>query len=1254
MLSTVKRILIFSLFSILAFQSYAQLMISGDTIACNNDAVLLTASGGAGTYTWFSSLAPGVSISSNPTITTIAFGTITYTVVSGPDTATHVLQGVAAPTVSLGSDTTVCVPFVLDATTTGATYLWQDGTTTATYTVNASGTYSVEVAIGTCIARDTITVTALTGTSVNLGNDTTICANDTLILDATTPGATYIWQNGAITPTFEVTAPGGLYWVQVSSPSCGVGRDSINVSINNVSTIDLSNAPTSVCQSDTLAILNTGTVNPGANHIWDFDGAVLVSGSGSGPYELFWSSPGPKNVCLTIQEDQCIVGPECVTVNVDPRPAVGIGPVANQCFAGNSFSFSPTGTSPTANFYFWNFGAGASPPTSTAATPSGVSYATPGTKTVTLVVVENGCVSDTATVSFEVLQEPNANFGVSSIALCQNDCFDFTYIGPAVAPNQTYVWNFGANGIPNTSNLQNVDCVNFTQGGTYTVTLTVDNNGCATSSTQNISVFSTPIVDAGPNLSYCAGEGGVQLNATLAGGTAPFTVQWTCNIPGCGFSDPFILNPIVNPDSSMVATVQVIDANGCVSATDSVQISVNPKPIVDAGPDIFLCEGGPGGQIAAALAADNTAPGPFTYQWTPSAGIPPGQETTLNPYVNPDTTTIYTLIVGSANGCTSDVTTLDTNSTVVVHVIPQPIAVAGPDTAICFGETIQLQGFAFNAGPIYEYSWTPNDTSAGLSDSSIATPFASPAFTTTYSLVVNSNGCPSLADNITVTVNTLPTTSAGPVGDLCLGDSVQLQGLASGDPDGTVYSYQWTPIDGLSDPNSPTPNASPDTTTTYYLQGGSGQCEGIVDSVVVVVKPSPIPNILTPDTVICAGDTVHVQSTHFFTSTPGGPVVYEWGPDIGIDSLYTPTPMLFPTQSTIYLLTTSIVGDCPSSRYIVVEVYEDIVADIQADTTVICSGDSLVLSALGGFGSPQFTWTPAIGLSSDTIPQPLAFPDTTTTYYVTIQENACVGTDSITLTVNPSAEADYFSSFTDGCAPLTVSFFSTSPNATSYSWDFGDGSPVSNEPDPIHVFGSPGSYQVTFSVDGVGGCGEVDNSLTVNVADTSIAAFTSVPDTGTVQYLPNGLVTFTDASVNATTWYWDFGDGTTSSDPSPTHNYQSPGEYTVSLTVTGPDGCISQVTYGPYVFVSPNLFIPNVFSPNDDGLYDTWGIDYVGEEVVNLEVFDRWGNKIFAGDTFTDTWDGRTTGGVRAPEGVYYYAIRVGEKTYTGSLSLFR
>ncbi len=131
-------------------------------------------------------------------------------------------------------DTSLCAgdSILLAPGVSGATYVWQNGDSTNTYTVKTDGTYIVQVNLNGCIKKDTVQVAAKT-ISVNLGPDQTICDHDTLKLDTKEPNCNYLWQDNSTNQTFDVTQA-GTYWVDVSLASCKAS-DTVNVSYEKCS-----------------------------------------------------------------------------------------------------------------------------------------------------------------------------------------------------------------------------------------------------------------------------------------------------------------------------------------------------------------------------------------------------------------------------------------------------------------------------------------------------------------------------------------------------------------------------------------------------------------------------------------------------------------------------------------------------------------------------------------------------------------------------------------------------------------------------------------------------------------------------------------------------------------------------------------------------------------------------------------------------------------------------------------------------------
>ena len=153
--------------------------------------------------------------------------------------------------------------------------------------------------------------------------------------------------------------------------------------------------------------------------------------------------------------------------------------------------------------------------------------------------------------------------------------------------------------------------------------------------------------------------------------------------------------------------------------------------------------------------------------------------------------------------------------------------------------------------------------------------------------------------------------------------------------------------------------------------------------------------------------------------------------------------------------------------------------------------------------------------------------------------------------------------------------------------------------------------------------------------------------------MPSSLVQFIDQSTNAVSWAWDFGNGQQSSLENPEMLFNEPGTYMVSLSVQSEYGCVSRVTHGPFIIKAPDLFIPNVFSPNQDGINDNFWVEYTGDQPFNIIIFDRWGVEVFASKNKQQRWDG-TMEGKKLPDGVYYYKLRIGNRDFNGNITLVR
>lgn len=395
-------------------------------------------------------------------------------------------------------------------------------------------------------------------------------------------------------------------------------------------------------------------------------------------------------------------------------------------------------------------------------------------------------------------------------------------------------------------------------------------------------------------------------------------------------------------------------------------IEVNICPQTTADPDQTICFGD-----QATLNTTTTLLGsnPYTYSWSPTTFVtnPNAQSTS----VSPDATTTYTVTTTDRYSCqgTSDIT---------VTVNPAG-GEAGPDVTLCNGGAVQL-----NATGGATYLWSP---ATGLSATNIPNPTASPLVTTAYFVTITSaGGCP-YTDFLTVTVSPNAPINAGTDVSICPGIGTTLNATGGA-------TYLWTPATGLDDPTSANPIATPAVTTTYTVDGTDANgCTG-TDAVTVTVNAAPVANAGT-DADVCDG-----LST---TLNGAGGVSYAWTPATGLSNAAINNPVATPAATTTYTLTVTDGNGCTDTDDVEVTINPLPPADAGVDVAV-CTGSSTTLGASGG---TQYAWSPTTDLSNPNIAAPVCTPAAAITYTVTVTDNnGCVATDDIDVTVNPLPVAD--------------------------------------------------------------------------------------------------------------------------------------------------------------------------------------------------------------------------------------------------------
>jgi len=226
------------------------------------------------------------------------------------------------------------------------------------------------------------------------------------------------------------------------------------------------------------------------------------------------------------------------------------------------------------------------------------------------------------------------------------------------------------------------------------------------------------------------------------------------------------------------------------------------------------------------------------------------------------------------------------------------------------------------------------------------------------------------------------------------------------------------------------------------------------------------------------------------------------------------------------------------------------------------------------------------------------------------------------------------------CIGDTIVMSTTAQANTIYNWT-GPNNFTSNQPAiriPITGISVAGTYSLSITQ---GLCSSDPLSTTINASDIAAvpkAAFDASPTIPIAASVPL-TVSFTNLSNNADSYLWDFGDGTTSTLTNPQHQYTKKGSFTVKLTATNKGVCSNTVSLGKLVLrYDVTVFIPNTFTPNNDGINDLFGVKITNLKNYRIQIFNRYGTQLYESKDIEKKWDGFFNG-QPVPVGTYYYVI---------------
>lgn len=1058
---------------------------------------------------------------------------------------------------------------------------------------------------------------------------------------------------GAKELVIEVTGPNGCIGIKKYTVFLGTNPAGGFNSLGN----------TNVCAPDSLGFVISGYQNnaPGTNY-------TVTINDGSAP--LFFTHPPPDTVSHVFQYSSCnntssngtltfpnsynatltIENPCDLTsvsvipiyVSGKPRPSIRVFPSNTVCTGSNTFIRStssyggivtPTGggnstcdnigkqvwrIEPATGFTVVNgsYGSLNNNPLNGFVWTNGtvelnVIFNTTGTYTATIYVFNERCGIDSTKQDICVRNPPAADFTASSLTVCESGSAVFTNTSPAaLCLGDSYEWTVdyldplgcGSAGtnysfINGTSSTSTNAEIQFVVPGKYAVTLTtsaIGTNGSCTPATKTDTfvVKGKPKAAIDPPGSICVGTT-ASPTAIVSGcyGENALQYAWTF-INGSPSSSTGAVPGAIQYNQIGTFAIQLTATNECGSTSQLSSIEVIAPPVAFAGNDTIIC------QDTDSLVLTGT---PAGGEWSNSSFI-----TTTGGFT-PSAPGTYTLIYTFGNGTCADTDTL--TLTVRDSITNNIIA---PDQSICINTQPAIINGQVAAGgdgtPAYQ--WQQSADSVIWTDIAGATAqdFTPPVLTTTIfyrriaftSLCAGTQGSFSIPVKITVNENSNADFAASQtVG--CVPFDLNTIITVNPFPDRNGQ-YQWF-ADNTSIGNNTTGafpgfimNTADDTVVIRLRTISQFGCLPDEQSIQFITTAASVANFTKDITGGCGPVDVNFNNT---SSTINNNIQFFWDFGDGSSStLAQPGVHTFNSSpffnDTTYFITLKAYNGCDTTRWTdSVRIKSKPKARFGVQSTFGCSPFTVVISNNSPGSNSTYYWDFGNGhLDTTFAPGTLSYTynigsvtDTFTIQMIAINE---CGVDTQRLdiriapnSINPVININGSQLF--GCAPHVVDFINSSSGATSYTWDFGDGSaPVFTNNNQVlvsHTFLDSGTYNV--KIDLTNGCSDTTVFRQITVYRQPNADFT----VAALSFCQGDTVRVTNNSTDANSYAWDWGDGRTSSGTNPTHVYQTGGNFTIRLRAerTNSSGVVCYdtavqfitVLVKPDVRVQSNIAIPN-------------------------------------------------------------------------------
>lgn len=1157
----------------------------------------------------------------------------------------------------------------------GAASLSATNTAATTFNNSTSGTYTLIYTVtdnNGCSSFDTIAVT-VNGKPVPAitPDPATVCSGSALLLNGnpaggsgsypahswTGSGAASLSATNIAAPVFNNSSVGSYFLTYLVTDNKGCsGSDTITVTVNANPVTSITPDPAVVCAGNSLSMNGSPAGGSGtySTHLWSGVGAGSLSSTNTPAVTFNNIIAGSYALTYAVTDNLGCSGSDSITVTVNVNPTASVIPdPAVVCENTNiSLNGNPVGGSGAYLTHAWTGAGAASLLVTNTATPT-FNNNTSGAYELTYTVTDNkGCAgSDTITVTVNdnplpaIIPDPATVCAGLNLALNGNP-------SGGSGTYTTHAWTGAGAGSLSAINTS-VPIFNNIAPGSYALMYSVtDNLGCSGSDTITVTVKAKPTINITPSpATTCAGVG-LSMNGNPAGGSGVYSTHLWSGAGAAFLSTTNTAATIFNSSSagSYPLTYFAMDTNGC-SASDTVSVTVIVKFI----PEATISGGGSvcsGTNATVSIALTGTGPWNFTYTDGTTPVTITGQA--VSPYFfNTQTGGTYTVTAVSDSNCTG--TSFGGSALVIVNSNPASSIIPDP-ASVCSGINLPMNGNPSGGSGIYTtHAWT-GAGAVSLSDTTVVNPVFNSTTNGLYTLnytVTDSNGCKG-ADTITITVfqNPVAAIIPDPV-NACAGKSIPFNGNPTGGS-GAYSSHLWTGAGSasLSDTIVVNPvfnNAASGTYTLNYTVTDSSGCLG-TDTIIVTVNALPTANITPDPATVCAGGNLALKGN---PSGGSGFYLHLWTGTgaTSLDFTNKDTALFINTIVGSYSLTYTITDSlgCTNSDTINVTVNALPVVSLALPLSVCINQNPFPLT--GGLPNPP----PGTGIYSGNFVSGGSFNPTaagagsqTAITYTYTDTNNCKNSDTKTISVSPQFGAAISNPGKFCTDDDTVLLSAASPGGV---WSVVSGSASALTGNIFNPSAGDGLYMVKYVI--AGACGGSDSvSIVVNKSP--------VANAGNDVTLINGLSTTLSGSASTTAgnYLWSPSSGL-SCVTCPTTKASPVINTTYVLKYTDINGCSDTDAVEITIDQKYLVYVPNMFSPNGDHENDVLYVRGSGIKSFKLNIYDRWGERVFETEETNNGWDG-TYNGKAMNSAVFVYILNVefinGEKPepLKGNVTLVR